>query len=251
MQFRAWSNPQPRLSRTQTASTNSTHRLVFHLAIALNVFTSVAFSRFTDNPNTQFLTETDSNGVITGQPVVGTSQPATATIPPLGTGTQTVTVGGTTYTLAIEGSTTILLSGTSTSTPSQNTGSSSVSSQLASKISSGSTPPDSINTSPISSTSNSATPGTSSGLGVGAGVGIGIGSIVALVLLGFLVYFQIHRSRSRRKERTQSNLQANEFEKPELNGKPLTARKALVELDSQRIHQVPQEDTRPPLELQA
>jgi len=76
------------------------------------------------NPNTAFLTQTDPNGVITGQPAVMTSQPVQPalvtsqplpdSIPALGLGLQTVTQGNNTYTVSVGSSTTLIISSTST-----------------------------------------------------------------------------------------------------------------------------------------
>jgi hypothetical protein len=77
------------------------------------------------NPNTQFLTETDSNGVITGQPTVATSQPdqpavvtsqpPIASLPALPDGLTTLTFNNHTYTVSVNGNQTSFVSTTSTS----------------------------------------------------------------------------------------------------------------------------------------
>jgi hypothetical protein len=75
-------------------------------------------------PNTIYLTETDSNGVITGgpsvytlqptQPAAVTSQPILATLPMLQDGTTTLTYNGATYTVAVSGTSTSLITPTPT-----------------------------------------------------------------------------------------------------------------------------------------
>lgn len=84
------------------------------------------------NPNTQYLTETDSNGVITGMPTVATSQPAQpavvtsqpdvvtaqsapASLPILGDGETTILFNNHTYTLSVNGTSTSFITSTSTS----------------------------------------------------------------------------------------------------------------------------------------
>jgi hypothetical protein len=79
-----------------------------------------------ENPNTIYLTETDSNGVITGgpsvftsqptQPAVITSMPPAASLPMLQDGTTTLTYNGATYTVIVSGSSTTVVTPTPTST---------------------------------------------------------------------------------------------------------------------------------------
>jgi hypothetical protein len=105
------------------------------------------------NPNTAYLTETDSNGVITGQasvvtsqptqpavvtsqpgqPAVVTDEPLPASIPALGLGVQTVTQGNNTYTVSVGSSTTLILSSTSTKPTASASGSGSGASSSSSK----------------------------------------------------------------------------------------------------------------------
>lgn len=74
--------------------------------------------------STNYLTQTNSLGVVTGQPpaatiipgqpAVVTSQPSVASIPALSNGTTTLTFNNHTYTVAVSGSVTSLISLTST-----------------------------------------------------------------------------------------------------------------------------------------
>jgi hypothetical protein len=98
---------------------------------------SVAYS----NPNTQYTTETNSEGVITGgpavvtsqpdqpgvvtsQPAVITSQPGVASLPALGNGLTTLTFNNQTYTVSVNGTQTSFISSTSTSSTAKGSGAS-------------------------------------------------------------------------------------------------------------------------------
>jgi len=84
------------------------------------------------NPATQYTTQTNSMGVITGmpavvtsqpiQPGVVTSQPLPASLPALGDGLQTVTQGNNTYTVVVSGSSTSFVIKTSTTSSASGTG---------------------------------------------------------------------------------------------------------------------------------
>jgi hypothetical protein len=86
--------------------------------------TSIPYS----NPATAFTTQTDSNGVITGQPTLVTSQPAqdTAQVEPasiyagLSQGLNTVIVGNRTMTVDVSGSVTSVVTPTPTVAPTTN-----------------------------------------------------------------------------------------------------------------------------------
>jgi len=92
--------------------------------ISLGVFTSfvIGQSSVVSNPNTIYLTQTNSEGVITGQPSVITSQPALpseitslppgASLPMLQDGTTTLVFDNATYTVAVLGTSTSLITPT-------------------------------------------------------------------------------------------------------------------------------------------
>jgi hypothetical protein len=98
---------------------------------------SVAYS----NPNTQYTTQTNSDGVITGmpavetsqpnqpgavttQPAVITSQPDVATLPALPNGLTTLSFNNHTYTVSVNGNQTSIISSTSTSSSATGAGAS-------------------------------------------------------------------------------------------------------------------------------
>jgi hypothetical protein len=81
-----------------------------------NSTTSIPYS----NAATSFLTETDSNGVVTGQPTLPaavTSQPSAAIVPAgFTSGVTTVTAGNSTYTVSVGNGVTSLVRSTPTPT---------------------------------------------------------------------------------------------------------------------------------------
>jgi hypothetical protein len=118
------------------------------LTAAQNTDTTTATVVSVDNPNTQYLTETDSNGVITGMPTVATSQPgqpAVVTSQPdvasiyagLSSGLNTVLVGNQTLTVSVSGTLTSVVKATPTPTSSPGSGGASGGSATGSSSSKG------------------------------------------------------------------------------------------------------------------
>ncbi|KJY01998.1 hypothetical protein TI39_contig265g00022 [Zymoseptoria brevis] len=157
------------------------------------------------NPNTQYLTQTNSNGVITGMPsaaVAVTSQPILATIPaglPQGVTTYPLVVGNnsvTYFTISVGSSTTVVLGGLPSgvtsvagagSTGSSGSGSGSGSGSSGGRSSSSSRPSGSSgneasNTSSGSGSSASSEGAASSNMVIASGAVMGLGAFIAALL---------------------------------------------------------------------
>jgi uncharacterized membrane protein YgcG len=148
------------------------------LSVAESSVTSIPYS----NPATSYLTQTDSNGVITGQPSVATSmpgavttqpgvvtsQPDAASIPALSSGMNTVVMGNRTQTYNVVNNSTVLVTPTPTAaTTTGGSGSGSGSGSSGSKTGSGS-----------SSTSS----GAADNIKLASGALAGAGAVFALFL---------------------------------------------------------------------
>ncbi|KAI0802235.1 hypothetical protein F5Y07DRAFT_381050 [Xylaria sp. FL0933] len=177
------------------SSDDSEHTTVLTIGFTNSVGSAVtAVTTYTyqySNPVTTLLTQTNSEGIITGlpssgpdaetsqpavvtsQPAVVTSIPAVATIPAgLPTGTTTITQGNSSFVVSVGSSTTVVLTSTSTT-----------SSDDASNTSGGSTGTDgSSNPSSTSGSSDGSSPTETPGAAAGVvPASFGLVSIVALV----------------------------------------------------------------------
>ncbi|KAI1118291.1 hypothetical protein F5Y14DRAFT_447168 [Nemania sp. NC0429] len=184
----------PLLAGVALAQDDSEHTTVLTIGFTNSVGEAVTatttYTYFYSNPLTSLLTQTNSDGIITGlpsgglpaftsqpavvtsQPDVVTSQPAVATIPAgLPEGTTTITRGNSSFVISVGPSTTVVLTSTSTtSTDPSNTGESN---------SDGSSPSSS---SGASGSSPSETPGAAAGL-VPASFGlVSLGALIAALL---------------------------------------------------------------------
>ncbi|KAI0974217.1 hypothetical protein F4678DRAFT_403007 [Xylaria arbuscula] len=183
----------PLLASVALAQDDSEHTTVLTIGFTNSVGSAVtAVTTYTylySNPVTTLLTQTNSDGIITGlpssgpdaetsQPAVETSQPAVVTsIPDVATipaglpaGTTTITQGNSSFVISVGKSTTVVLTSTSTSADASTTGDSN-----ASATGSDSNP---SSTSGSSSSNPTETPGAASGV---VPASFGLVSIVALV----------------------------------------------------------------------
>jgi hypothetical protein len=173
--------------------------------------------------STNYLTQTNSLGVVTGQPPAVTSPTPTPTIPSipaLGDGTTVITRSSATYTIVVSGTITKLLTST-------NLGSSIAASTTFSTLQ-----PKSTGSSPAA-TQESASGGGSAGIKVGTVVGIVIGVVVGLAIfaiLGFLLYRRVQKRRS-----GDGLVQGtDDYRKAELDGNPVAKKEKL-----EHAHELP------------
>ncbi|KAI1308588.1 hypothetical protein F5Y03DRAFT_92416 [Xylaria venustula] len=189
----------PLLASVALAQDDSEHTTVLTIGFTNSVGSAVtAVTTYTyqySNPVTTLLTQTNSDGIITGlpssgpdavtsQPAVETSQPAVVTsIPDVATipaglpaGTTTIQQGNSSFVISVGKSTTVVLTSTSTSADASTTGDSTATDSNASSTGSGDSNPSS--TSGSSSSNPTETPGAAAGV---VPASFGLVSFVALV----------------------------------------------------------------------